>query len=279
MVRGQGPLPVALGSLGLRRASLHAPAAFISSSFLSESLISDILGFDPSPLSICLLLFSLVLFLLIGLTGPPPLTVLILSITCQVRSTWPLSRGSVTLLPGSDLRFKALCVSTSLPHSGDWLRAIPSPALGLHLQDWEFHLCLLYWLGVPMVEEGSQCPLCLAATDPFGDHFIACGGNGDRILRHNSVRDVLFSAARSAGPSLIPNLSSHPADIFPLCFTQTRPAAIDISIISPLQQLTLSRLPPLRAMLFPSVLIGSSLFIMPLVKLLGSPSSLQLLRL
>ena len=28
-----------------------------------------------------------------------------------------------------------------------------------------------------MVEEGSQCPLCLAATDPFGDHFIACGGN------------------------------------------------------------------------------------------------------
>ena len=51
-----------------------------------------------------------------------------------------------------------------------------------------------------MVEEGSQCPLCLAATDPFGDHFIACGGNGDRILRHNSVRDVLFSAARSAGP-------------------------------------------------------------------------------
>ena len=49
MVRGQGPLPVAIGGLGLRRASLHAPAAFISSSFLSESLISDILGFDPSP--------------------------------------------------------------------------------------------------------------------------------------------------------------------------------------------------------------------------------------
>ena len=189
----------------------------------------------------------------------------------------------MTLLPGSDLRFKALCVSTSLPHSGDWLRAIPSPALGLHLQDWEFHLCLLYWLGVPMVEKGSQCPLCLAATDSFGDHFIACGGNGDRILRHNSVRDVLFSAAKSAAlsprkkvPSLIPNLISRPADIFPPCFTRTRPAAIDVSIISPLPSWVL---PPLRAMLFPSVLIGSGLFIMPLVKLLGSPSFLQLLRL
>ena len=42
-------LPVAFGGLGLRRASLHAPAAFIASSFQSESLISDILGFDPSP--------------------------------------------------------------------------------------------------------------------------------------------------------------------------------------------------------------------------------------
>ena len=176
--------------------------------------------------------------------------------------------------PGPDLRFKALYVSTSLPHSGDWLRVIPSPALGLHLQDWEFHLCLQYWLGVPMVEEGSQCPLCLDATDPFGDHFIACGGNGDRILRHNSVRDVLFSAARSAAlsprkevPSLIPNSSCRPADIFLPCFTRARPAAIDVSIISPLQ--SPSRvLPPHRAMLFPSVSIGSGLFIMPLVKLL-----------
>ena len=41
-------LPVALGGLGLRRASLHAPA-FIASSFQFESLISDILDFDLSP--------------------------------------------------------------------------------------------------------------------------------------------------------------------------------------------------------------------------------------
>ena len=36
-----------------------------------------------------------------------------------------------------------------------------------------------------------------AARDPFGDHQIGCGGNGYRIFRHNSLRDVLFAAALS----------------------------------------------------------------------------------
>lgn len=53
-----------------------------------------------------------------------------------------------------------------------------------------------------MVDEGSPCPVC------FG---VGCGGNGDRIHRHDSIRDALFSAAQSAplapgreAPSLIP---------------------------------------------------------------------------
>ena len=37
--------------------------------------------------------------------------------------------------------FRTLALS-SLPHAGDWLNVIPSPALGLHLQDGEFRLCL-----------------------------------------------------------------------------------------------------------------------------------------
>ena len=31
----------------------------------------------------------------------------------------------------------------------------------------------------------------------MGDHQVGCGGNGDRIHRHYSIRDALFSAAHS----------------------------------------------------------------------------------
>ena len=57
-------------------------------------------------------------------------------------------------------------------------------------------------------------------ADRFGDHQVGCGGNGDRIARHNAIRDVLFSAAQYAAlaptreaPSLVPSFCSRPADI------------------------------------------------------------------
>ena len=47
-----------------------------------------------------------------------------------------------------DLRSRALALSSALPHAGDWLNAIPSQALGLHIPSKEFSLCLCYWLGL-----------------------------------------------------------------------------------------------------------------------------------
>ncbi len=41
-----------------------------------------------------------------------------------------------------DTRARALALSTAIPHTGDWLNVVPSPALGLHLHDREFRLCL-----------------------------------------------------------------------------------------------------------------------------------------
>ncbi len=38
--------------------------------------------------------------------------------------------------------------------------------------------------------------VCL--PDAYGDHQVGCGGNGDRIHRHDSIRDALFSAAQTA---------------------------------------------------------------------------------
>ena len=72
-------------------------------------------------------------------------------------------------------RSRALGLSTGLPHAHDWLNVIPSPSLGLHLQDREFRSCLCYWLGVPLHNDQFTCPECRCVADPFGDHQVGCG--------------------------------------------------------------------------------------------------------
>ena len=84
-------------------------------------------------------------------------------------------------------------------------------------------------------------------TDANGDHQVGCGGNGDRIFRHDSIRDALFSAAQSVAlvpqkeaPSLIPGSSSRPTDVYLPNWVRGQPAALDVTVISTLQQQTVS---------------------------------------
>ena len=87
----------------------------------------------------------------------------------------------------------ALALSSGLSHAGDWLNVAPSPTLGLHLQNREGWCSLRYWLGVPL--HNNPCLECSATADIFGDHQVCCGGNGDHISRHSSIRDVVFIEA------------------------------------------------------------------------------------
>ena len=143
---------------------------------------------------------------------------------------------------------RALAHSSALPHAGDWLKGVASAAWGLHLHDQEFRCCLQYWLGVPHHSTSYSCPECRSTADPYGDHQVGCGGNGDRIARHNAIRDILFHAARSAAlaptreaPSVVPDSHSRPADILLPTWSCGRPAALDVHVILPLQQLTLHK--------------------------------------
>ena len=72
------------------------------------------------------------------------------------------------LQDSSDLCSKAIILSTSIQHAGDWLHVVPSTKLGLHLKDWEFRLCLRYWLGIQLVGENSLCPICGCQSDTMG---------------------------------------------------------------------------------------------------------------
>ena len=99
-----------------------------------------------------------------------------------------------------DVHSRALALSSSLPHAGDWLNVIASPALGLCLLDQVFRLCLSYWLGLRITDDVSSCSASgkSAAAYPLGDHQVGCGDNGDQIHRHDAIRDALFSATQSA---------------------------------------------------------------------------------
>ena len=142
----------------------------------------------------------------------------------------------------TDVRSKALALSSALPHAGDWLNVVPCSALSLHLMDCEFCLCLKYWLGLQMFEDGAWCSVCQVEVDPFGDHHLGCGGNADRIARHNALRDTIFSAAQSAAlaprrevSSLMPSSQNRPADVYLPSWIKGLPAALDVTVISTMQ--------------------------------------------
>ena len=75
----------------------------------------------------------------------------------------------------------------------------------------------------------------------YGDHMVGCASLGERIARHNHIRDALFSTAKSAnsGPlreerALIPG-GDRPADILLPNHAGGRDEAVDVCIVSTLQ--------------------------------------------
>uniref|UniRef100_A0A1X7UPQ0 Uncharacterized protein n=1 Tax=Amphimedon queenslandica TaxID=400682 RepID=A0A1X7UPQ0_AMPQE len=164
---------------------------------------------------------------------------------CLISLTIPFSK---VFCPASSPRLCALALSSSLPRAGDWLTTIPSPNLDLHFLWPEFITCVRRWLGVPIFAPDQDYPYCLRPSDSFGDHGVSCGGNSDRFSRHNTLKDIIFTTAQSAAlsprkevPSLVPGSSARPADIFIPSWSLGRPVAFDVTVVSPLQQQTLSQ--------------------------------------
>ena len=119
-------------------------------------------------------------------------------------------------------REKARLNCVSREGAGDWLTALPSQALGLHLRSGEFLFGVKYRLGIAVFSQGGECPAqqCRSRSDKYGDHAISCAIGGERISRHNHLRDTLFQSAQQAhlGPlkepnGLLPGSDDLPADI------------------------------------------------------------------
>ena len=98
---------------------------------------------------------------------------------------------------------------------------------------------------MPVFGSDGPCPACNRHSDRYGDHALNCGYSGERISRHNLLRDAIFDVASAAalspvkeGRFLLPGADRRPADVFIRGWAGGQDAALDVTVINPLQDLT-----------------------------------------
>ena len=236
----QAQLSPSRGGLGFRSLFRHSSAAFIS------SLCSSGFGLQSSHhLSQAIETFN-------SLVSPADAvsveSLLTSSVSQKYLSGKLDDRVFNMLLNSSSVADKVRLLSVSSPHAASWLSVVPSENLGLHLDPPVFQVAIKWWLGLD-TSEGSQCALCPGSTlDHLGHHAVTCKYGGDVVSRHNRIRDILVETCRQAhigvkvevGNNLSRDHSkTRPADILLPNWFLGRTAALDVSITSPLNPVTL----------------------------------------
>ena len=97
---------------------------------------------------------------------------------------------------------KSSVAVTSCSNAVAWLTTPPISALRLHLEAEELQSCVKHRLGIPLFNVPRKCPNCKKGViDIYGDHSLTCGGRGDKIHRHDRLRDKVFSSCDCASLS------------------------------------------------------------------------------
>ena len=152
-------LPCSLVGLGLRQTLLHAPAAYIGSLEQCKPLNSAMLGYPPArPCNIPECVSAVA-----ESAGRPnwlsPGDVDVPIAQHALSRSLELALLDTVLGRARDIQSRALALSRSIPHAGDRLNANPSCALFLHFLHRKYHVCLQYWLGLPIFSESSRCSI------------------------------------------------------------------------------------------------------------------------
>jgi hypothetical protein len=97
----------------------------------------------------------------------------------------------------SDQAERARLLASRAIGSGDWLEALPLPAIGLKLDDATVRIAVGLRLGAPLVHP-HDC-VCGARVLANGRHGLACRKSAGRHSRHSQVNDQILRAFASAG--------------------------------------------------------------------------------
>ena len=216
-------LPPRLGGIGIRLASAHSGAIFLSSVHACSAIILSLSDQEIPPSYTSSTIASFISF-----TG-------LSSVTSIADLPHPITQKSLSRLV-DDFAFNHLLLTFSkdcpplfYKYPSCWWLAQCHSLLQLRAP---LHLILnfaslRYWLGLPLSSDAVSCPVCPRPSDPYGDHSLACGGNNDRILRHNAIRDVILTAAQSAALSPPREVSSQGLSVVRLKFISPTGPRVD----------------------------------------------------
>ena len=239
----QAQLSTKLGGLGLRASKQHSAAAYVSSIFSSKELIDRFLNKDSlilnSHIPDSFAAFNSLVHSDSKLTpGMTPTDQRMLSLAIDKQSL-------NSTLADLNVLDKARLMSCSMPHANSWIRALP--IANNKLSNLEWSIIAKRWLGIAIFEDDHLCSACgKQVMDVFGHHAVVCDCSGDRIKRHNAIRDCLFDSCVAAcwapvkeTPFLLAGSSERPADIFIPNFSHGKGLVIDTAVTCPLQRTSL----------------------------------------
>ena len=239
--RLQTQLPVSMGGFGLRSAVTHGMAAFTSSIVTTEAVqmaVSE--ACSHTDITAALLHLEQASGTLLTKEIVASKSQKLLSLDIDLHSHNQLTHhteesGSVRDI----IRLKSL----GLPKAGAWLNAVPSTHRNLNLRTQDFVIMARYRLGASIYKQPGLCPACDRPSDIFGDHAVSCGHEGDRIARHDHLRDAIFTQAAEAmlAPkkeerNLLNDTDARPADVLIPCWIDSKDAALDVTVTNPLQK-------------------------------------------
>jgi hypothetical protein len=231
-------LSVSNGGMGLRKVSDHHPAAFFASiraCLASVRLSTKLVG-----------LRSVKLMTIAEQQISSLISSELVSLRTQAAISDALDKASAQrLFDSSSLSDRARLLSSSAPHAGDFLLCPPIAHQGLKLSPNEWCFAVAYKLGLQVLPSPVSCSAngCNAVMDCQGLHAMRCGTEGDRVVRHNNLRNFFFKECQKAlvapvlePTNLVRNCGERPADWGIPDFRPGRFMAFDVAITDPTQQ-------------------------------------------
>ena len=191
----QATLPMSLAGLGIRRTVDLAEPAYFSSVYQSEELSNNILAntnlriFDQNVSSMLNAYPS-------ELTPPE-------EELKKFQRSWDEIRSKSIfdeLLSSSGPTDRARLLASSTKSSSKWLQAVPSPQLGLLLDNDSTRVAVALRLGNKVCEP-HWC-VCGEMADPKGYHALSCNKSKGKYPRHGEINKTFSMAFSSAG---VPN--------------------------------------------------------------------------
>ena len=193
----QAQLSLKQGGLGLRATATHASAAFVASVSSCTGTCSAIdSAFDPTDANGHLSFQEAKQSLQASFL--PDAAVDLQARPFRQKNLSRLVdsrlRNDLKTDPSADETYKAHLELQSLTGAGAWLTASPADDERT-LDPLLFQTGLKRKLRLRVQDEDAFCPLCGGTMDCYGDHALVCPCNGDRTVRHNALRNVVFADA------------------------------------------------------------------------------------